>query len=91
MSSSIGSALFCASGIAILLRQKLLEDIRTKPTLKKVLPPVAKKVPCLQYFGKHPNRPEEYRGENVMDPPKTRPDYYQWLRDDSRSNEEVMS
>ena len=89
MSSSLASALFCGSGLAVLLRQRLLRDIEGKPTLKKVLPPVAKKVNFQQYFGKHPDRPEEYRGDDVMDPPKSHSDDYQWLRDDSRTNEEV--
>lgn len=52
---------------------------------------MAKKVPCLQYFGKHPERPDEYRGDDVMDPPKSYSDDYQWLRDDNRKNEEVSS
>lgn len=87
--SSIASALFCGSGLAVLMRQRLLRQIEAKPTLTKVLPPVAKKVPFSQYFGSHPDRPGEYRGEDVMDPPKTRNDDYQWLRDDSRTSVEV--
>jgi hypothetical protein len=89
MSTPLASALFCGSGLAVLMRQRLLRQIEAKPILKRVSPPVAKKVACLQYFGKHPERPDEYRGDDIMDPPRSHSDDYQWLRDDSRTNEEV--
>lgn len=91
MSSGFASVLFCGSGLAMLMRQRMLRQIEEKPALKKVTPPVTKKVPYLQYFGKHPERPDEYRGDNIMESPKSSWDNYQWLRDDSRSNEEVSS
>jgi len=74
----------------MLMRQRMLRQIEEKPVLKKVSPPVTKKVPYLQYFGKHPERPDEYRGDNIMESPKSSWDNYQWLRDDSRTNEEVI-
>jgi hypothetical protein len=89
MSSSFASALFCGSSLAVLVRQRLLRQIEQKPTLRKVTPPRAKKIPYVHHFGKHPDRVDEYRGDDVMDPPRTRGDQYQWLRDDSRTNTEV--
>jgi len=52
---------------------------------------VAKKVPHIVYFGKNPLKPDEYRGEDVMDPPIQLVDDYYWLRDDSRTDPEVLS
>ena len=82
MSSSVASALFCGSGLAVLMRQRMLRKIVEKSVIREVLPPVTKKVPYLHYFGKHPERVDEYRGENVMESPKSQWDDYQWLRDD---------
>jgi hypothetical protein len=43
--------------------------VRSPQKIKKILPPVAKK--CLEqiYFGIHPMKPDEYRGDNPMNPP----------------------
>ena len=56
-----------------------------------VRPPVAQKVPAVVYFGKDPNHPEQYRGEDVINPPVTRADPYFWCRDETRKNPEVLS
>lgn len=53
----------------------------------KQRPPVAKKVKHEIVFGYHPS---QYRGDNVMNPPKKRIDYYQWLRDDDRKDKEIL-
>jgi hypothetical protein len=37
--------------------------------VQNVLPPIAKKSLEQIYFGKNPKKPEEYRGENPMNPP----------------------
>jgi len=54
-------------------------------------PPVAKKVLTNVYFGKNPAKPEQWRGDDVMDPPLVRADHYFWLRDESRSKPEVLN
>jgi Prolyl oligopeptidase, N-terminal beta-propeller domain len=63
--------------------------IRSK-ILRRALP-VAKKVPDTIYFGVNPKDPKEDRGPNPMDPPKTRVDEYNWLRDESRKSPEVLA
>jgi protease II len=55
------------------------------------LPPIAKKVPTKIYIGKNPLKPNEFRGNNIMDPPIERLDDYQWLRDETRKNTEVLN
>ena len=54
------------------------------------VPPVAKKIPTKVYFGVDPNKPDEYRGDHAMNPPKIRIDSYFWLRDETREKEEVL-
>ena len=49
-------------------------------------PPKAKKVPRNVYFGLTPEKPDEYRGTNPMDPPIKHSDPYFWLRDDERKD-----
>ena len=57
----------------------------------KLSPPVAKKIPHEIHFGVNPLNPSEVRGEKPMNPPKVSIDPYFWLRDDTRSKEEVLS
>jgi oligopeptidase B len=54
------------------------------------VPPVAAKLRENMYFGKHPDRPDEFRGPSVMDPPILRQDDYNWMRDESRKDEKVL-
>ena len=60
-------------------------------TKSKVLPPVAKKIPRTVYFGKNPEKPEEFRGSDAMNPPLTQEDPYFWMRDDDRKSADVIS
>lgn len=53
--------------------------------------PVAKKVAETMYFGKSPLFPDQYRGEQPMDPPKTKIDSYNWLRDETRKDKTVLN
>jgi oligopeptidase B len=52
--------------------------------------PVAKKLPSQIYFGVNPKDKTEYRGESPMDPPRSRGDVYNWLRDEKRKDPEVL-
>eukprot|EP01041_Mallomonas_annulata_P008346 gene8346-17194_t len=52
--------------------------------------PLAKKIPTIKFFGKHPTFDDQYRGDNLMDPPKQLEDAYDWLRDESRKNPDVI-
>ena len=62
-----------------------------RATAAKVSPPVAKKIPHEVHFGINPINLSEARGEIPMNPPKVSIDPYFWLRDDTRSKEEVLS
>ena len=42
--------------------------------------PVAKKLNTEVFFGKNPNKPDEFRGENAMDPPIVKNDPYFWMQ-----------
>ena len=53
--------------------------------------PRAKKISDLIYFGINPKDPGEDRGPNPMDPPKSRVDYYNWLRDETRKDPVVLA
>ncbi len=61
------------------------------PSSDDIQPPVAKKVDKTIYFGKNVEKTDEYRGKNPMDPPLTKVDPYYWMRDDERSNPEVLA
>jgi oligopeptidase B len=49
--------------------------------------PQVKRQKTVVKYGKKEN---EYRGEDLMDPPMEIDDYYYWLRDDKRENKEVL-
>lgn len=53
--------------------------------------PVAKKVVETIFFGKTPLFPDQYRGPMPMDPPRTKLDSYNWLRDETRKDEAVLN
>jgi oligopeptidase B len=81
MEKYIGPMLF--SSITIIMR--------SLATVASTLPPIAKKVPTKIYIGKNPLKSNEFRGNNIMDPPIERLDDYQWLRDETRKNTEVLN
>ena len=80
MEKYIGPMLF--SSITIIMR--------SLATVASTLPPIAKKVPTKIYIGKNPLKSNEFRGNNIMDPPIERLDDYQWLRDETRKLPEVI-
>lgn len=53
--------------------------------------PVARKEPHTIYFGKIDENEENFRGKNLMHPPRSINDWYYWLRDDARKNVEVIN
>lgn len=53
--------------------------------------PIARKRRDMMYFGKHPEKLSEFRGSRAMDPPIVRYDDYNWMRDESRKDEAVLS
>jgi len=59
-------------------------------TVFRLKPPIAKRIPHNVYYGVNPVKKEEDRGDNPMNPPIFKTDYYYWLRDDARSNPEVL-
>ena len=67
----------------------LLSAMRAKQLRARV--PIAKKVKDTIYFGVNPKDPTEDRGPNSMNPPKERTDWYNWLRDETRKDPEVLS
>ena len=67
----------------------LLSAMRAKQLRARV--PIAKKVKDIIYFGINPKDPSEDRGPNPMNPPKERVDWYNWLRDETRKDPEVLS
>lgn len=56
-----------------------------------VLKPIAKSIPHDVYYGINPNDLDELRGDAPMDPPKIRSDPFYWLRDQTRSDKEVLA
>ena len=76
--------LFLSTAIPVLLNAMRAKYLRSQI-------PRAKKVEDRIYFGINPKDPEEDRGPNAMDPPKSRPDYYNWLRDETRSDPVVLA
>ena len=67
----------------------LVSAMRSKQLRARV--PLAKKVMDTIYFGVNPKDPSEDRGPNPMNPPKERTDWYNWLRDETRKDPEVLS
>ena len=63
---------------------------RSLATATSSLPPIAKKVQSKIYIGKNLLKPDEYRGDNVMQPPIVHLDDYNWLRDETRKLPEVL-
>ena len=49
------------------MRRRLSQSIAA--LTPEPLPPIARKHPEKVYFGKHPDRPTEFRGLHAMDPP----------------------
>lgn len=97
--SSSAPIIFLTS-ISICMLYNSVYSSKTRNIFKKSLssiahsnskPPVARKIPNDVYFGINPNKPEEYRGKFAMNPPQKRIDDYYWLRDDSRSNADVIN
>jgi oligopeptidase B len=68
-------------------------NLDSKSRFRKMMysAPVAKKVADTIYFGKTPLIPDQYRGPNPMEPPKTKSDSYNWLRDETRKDETVLN
>lgn len=97
-----GELLFVGSAVAMValsshsrrgqLRRQLSSSSERVTTLHKPpnTPPVAVKRRDTVYFGKHPDKPDEFRGPHAMDPPIIKYDDYNWMRDESRKDEKVL-
>lgn len=74
-------------------RSLMAEVIRSdgNPSGTSVLKPIAKSIPHDVYYGINPNDLDELRGDAPMDPPKIRSDPFYWLRDQTRSDKEVLA
>jgi hypothetical protein len=76
--------------MAYSVRKRLLRNLASTISPKNSLfiqPPIAKKVLEKIHFG---FKKEQFRGDNPINPPVFRDDYYQWLRDDTRESKEVI-
>jgi oligopeptidase B len=87
----LGPVMFASAVIPMVLlaRLRVISSLATSSVSK--FPPGgvrAKRLPEKITFGVNG---EENRGKNPMNPPRVRIDYYNWLRDESRRNEEVLS
>lgn len=99
MTGSASEILFAGSALMMvaLTRRHRVSRTRCLSTLSVstppacVSPPVAAKRIDKMYFGKHPNKPNEFRGHHAMDPPIVRYDAYNWMRDETRKDEKVLS
>jgi protease II len=76
--------LFLATNLPVLLNAMRAKYLRSQI-------PRAKKIEDRIYFGVNPKDPEEDRGPNAMNPPKSRVDYYNWLRDETRKDPVVLA
>ena len=94
-----GEILFVGSAVVMLavskrkgaaLRRQLSTSPMGSPKSLSV-PPVAARRRDTMYFGKHPDKPDEFRGHKAMDPPMMRYDDYNWMRDETRKDEKVLS
>ena len=56
-----------------------------------MLPPRAKKVLQTISFGINNLDSDEDRGDDPMNPPRFKQDYYNWLRDETRKDETVKT
>jgi oligopeptidase B len=59
-----------------------------KRKLEIITEPIAKRQKTIVKFGEVP---DQDRGTNIMNPPLETEDYYHWLRDDNRTNKEVLN
>lgn len=88
--------MFAASAMCFMLksaqvRRPISTGLRKRLAGASISPPRAKKIEEIMYFGINPKDKHEIRGDKPMNPPKTRVDYYNWLRDNSRKDEDVLS
>ncbi|KAJ1421902.1 prolyl oligopeptidase [Ochromonadaceae sp. CCMP2298] len=83
-----GALLFLTSISMLSLVKNCARALSTPKAMKG---PIAKKMLDKIYFGVNPKLPDQYRGQNAMNPPRAREDSYNWLRDETRKDPHVLA